>query len=331
MTENAPGGGRRGSWAVTVPTGLAAAGFAAFALVRALGLESGFPLVPLLAYTPYAAAAAVLAVPLAGVLRRWVSLAVLAVAAAVLVSAVVPRAVPFAVTHAGGPALRVMTFNALGGGGRVDEVLALVRDREVDVLALQEATPELLADLSAAGLDDLLPYVVDHSGPGATGSTVHASLPLADAGSLSGPDGFAMPVAALEVPGAEYGGAVEVVSVHVPPPVDPRYTAAWEAELAGLAAPAPEGVRRVLAGDFNATLDHAALRGVLDTGYLDAAAALGEGTVPTWPALGRPLPPVAIDHVLVDPSMGVDGLEVVEVTGSDHRAVLVTVTLPGGR
>ncbi|MFL1431671.1 MULTISPECIES: endonuclease/exonuclease/phosphatase family protein [unclassified Nocardiopsis] len=329
MAEQA--GARHRSRPVTVLVGLVAAGFAVFAAVRALGLESGFPLVPLLAYTPYVAGAAVLAVTAAGVLRRWVSLAVLAVAATVLVAAVLPRAVTFAVTDMGGPALRVMTFNALGGGARVDEIVDLVREQEVDVLALQEATPEVLADLTASGLDDLLPYVVDHSGPGVTGSTVHAALPLTDAGSLRGPNGFAMPIAALEVPDAEYGGAVEVVSVHTPPPLDPGFVANWEAEMAALTAPPPQGVRRILAGDFNATLDHAALREVLDAGYLDAAAALGEGMRPTWPVLGRTLPPVTIDHVLVDPAMGVDDLEVVEVAGSDHRAVIVTVTLPGGR
>ncbi|WP_306366387.1 endonuclease/exonuclease/phosphatase family protein [Nocardiopsis sp. CC223A] len=319
---------------VTVAVGLVAAGFAAFAVLRELGLERGFPLVPLMAYTPYVAGAAVLAVTVAGVLRRWVSLAVLAVAAAVLVAAVLPREVDLmgrGFMH--GPALRVMSFNALGGGARVDEIVDLVRTQEVDVLALQEVTPELLSDLSAAGLDDLLPYTVDHSGAGVEGSTVHAVLPLTDAGSLNGPDWFAMPVAAMEVPDRAYGGtaAVEVVSVHTPPPLDPRYTAAWEAELAALTAPPPQGVRRILAGDFNATLDHAALREVLDSGYQDAAADLGEGFRPTWPVLGRVLPPVTIDHVLVPLDTEPSDLEVVEVAGSDHRAVIVTVTLPGGR
>ncbi|MDT0330644.1 endonuclease/exonuclease/phosphatase family protein [Nocardiopsis lambiniae] len=315
---------------MTTAVTLVAVGFAVFAALRGLGLERGFPLVPLLAYTPYVAGAAVLAVTAAGLLRRWIPMAVLAVAAAVLVVAVVPRAVPFGITHAGGPAFRVMTLNTLVGGARTDEIIALVRDREVDVLALQEVTPEFVADLSAAGLDDLLPYTVDRSGPGVTGGTVHSSMPLTDAGSLEGPHGFAMPVAAFEAPGDEYERTVEVVSVHTPPPLDPSHVELWRTELAALGPP-ETGPSRILAGDFNATLDHAALRDVLNAGYLDAAAVLGEGLTPTWPALGGSLPPVTIDHVLVEPFMGVDDLETVEVTGSDHRAVLVTVTLPGGR
>ena len=41
---------------------------------------------------------------------------------------------------------------------------------------------------------------------------------------------------------------------------------------------------RLLVGDFNATLDHAALRRLLDTGYRDAASVVGQGMTPTcWP------------------------------------------------
>ena len=41
---------------------------------------------------------------------------------------------------------------------------------------------------------------------------------------------------------------------------------------------------QILAGDFNATLDHAEFRALLDRGYVDAADAVGDGLTPTWPA-----------------------------------------------
>lgn len=314
--------------AVTVSVALVAAGFAGFALMRALGLERGPLLVPLTAHTPVALGAAALAAATAGVLRRWGSLAALAAVVAVLAVAVLPRAIPYGITAAGGPVLRVMSFNALGGGAHVREVVDLVREQEVDVLALQEVTPRLLADLAAAGLEDLLPHAVDHSAmSGVEGSSVHSSLPLADLGDAAeGPGAFAMPVAGVAVDGP--GPAVEVVSVHVPPPLGASLTAAWERELRALAVPAEQDTVRILAGDFNATVDHAALRAVLDSGYVDAASVLGRGLRATWPT-DRPLPGVAIDHVLVTPDAGVDRLEVVEVTGSDHRAVVVDVSLPG--
>ncbi|WP_150252208.1 endonuclease/exonuclease/phosphatase family protein [Nocardiopsis deserti] len=338
-TEPADGGvfvSRRRSPAVTVVVALAATGLAVFALLRVLGLERGWPLVPALAFTPYMLAAAPLAAAVAGLLRRWRSMAVLTAVTLALAAAVVPRAVPFGVTSAGGPVVRVMTLNMLGGGADVAEVVSLVRDREVDVLTLQEVTPGLVRELSAAGLDGLLPHTVDRSDPrGVHGSTVHSALPLTDTGGGdAGHDTFAMPTAVVRLPedgdGDGEKDVLEVTSVHVPPPLTPAYTGSWREELEGLAEVDDPDRMRVLAGDFNATLDHAAMREVLDAGYLSSAAVLGEGLEPTWP-VGRAVPGVAIDHVLVHPRMGVDHLEVVEVTGTDHRAVFVEVSLPSPR
>ena len=46
----------------------------------------------------------------------------------------------------------------------------------------------------------------------------------------------------------------------------------WRGDLRALPPATPDGPLRILAGDFNATLDHAELRRLLDTGYEDAAA-----------------------------------------------------------
>jgi endonuclease/exonuclease/phosphatase family metal-dependent hydrolase len=244
--------------------------------------------------------------------------------------------VPFGVTSAGGPVVRIMTLNVLGGGADPAEVVSLVRDRRVDVLTLQEVTPQLVRELSAAGLDGLLPHSVDRSDPrGSHGSTIHSAFPLTDTGGgEAGRDTFAMPTAVVRLSedgdGDGEDDVLEVTSVHVPPPLTPSYTDSWHGELERLAEAEDPGTPRVLAGDFNATLDHAAMREVLDAGYLSSAAVRGEGLEPTWP-VGRAVPGVAIDHVLVDPRMGVAHLEAVEVTGTDHRAVFAEVSLPSPR
>jgi endonuclease/exonuclease/phosphatase family metal-dependent hydrolase len=88
----------------------------------------------------------------------------------------------------------------------------------------------------------------------------------------------------------------------------------------------------VLAGDFNATLDHSGLRRLIRTGYRDAAATVGAGLAGTWgPYDGDPIPPVTIDHVLVDRRVRVRSVSVHRVPGSDHRAVLAELALPAGR
>jgi endonuclease/exonuclease/phosphatase (EEP) superfamily protein YafD len=317
--------------------GAVAAGFAVFALLRAAGLERGYPLVPLLAFTPYVLGASLVAVVAAGLLRRWAALAVLVVAAVVLAVAVVPRAIPFGITAAGGPAVRILTVNVLGGGADPEAVVERVRERDVDLLALQESTPEMLERLSAAGLDDLLPHTVDHSAPSVEGTSLHSVHPLTDLGDAgAGVDAFAMPTALVEVPG--WDGRLEVTAVHPHPPIDSAYTDDWREGLRALpgaregadAGAGPGGTVRILAGDFNATLDHAELRRVLDTGYVSAASVRGDGLAGTWPSSG-PMPRVAIDHVLVYSEIGVGETAVVPVEGTDHHGVFAEVTMPVGR
>ena len=117
--------------------------------------------------------------------------------------------------------------------------------------------------------------------------------------------------------------------MHAVPPTRPRVLQ-WKSDLRTVPPATPDGRLRILAGDFNATLDHAELRRVLDTGYEDAAAQVGAGLQGTWPGGRRFPPPVTIDHVLVDKRCGVRAVSVHRIPGTDHRAVLAELTLPRG-
>ena len=67
---------------------------------------------------------------------------------------------------------------------------------------------------------------------------------------------------------------------------------------------------------------------LLDRGYKDAAAQVGAGLIPTWPANKRIPPIITIDHVLVDHRVGVKAVSVHDVPGTDHRAVFAELTVP---
>jgi endonuclease/exonuclease/phosphatase family metal-dependent hydrolase len=309
-----------------VPAAALALPWVAWAVVRGTGSERGFPLVPALSFTPYAAATSVL--PLAAAVRaRSRSAAVMAAAAGtVLTGAVLARrGAPCAVPD--GCRVRIASVSLRKGLVRGAAVVDLVRRLGVDVLSVQELTPRAERDLRAAGIDDLLCWA--HVIPARQGSVLSASgavwthLPATSAGAAPGT--YEQPTALIEVPGAQ---PVELTAVHTAPPAtSPRAVRNWTRDLAALPAP-DAAVLRVLAGDFNATRDHAALRAVLRRGWADAAQRAGRGLAWTWRPLRLPWPRLALDHVLVDPRIAVAGVRLVHLARSDHRALVVDLVLP---
>jgi len=279
---------------------------------------------PLLSFTPQAAAVAPAVALALGLGRRKGPAATAALAAAALTVVVRPRAARRRQPAASGPTLRVLTVNLLCGRADAEVVVALVRRTGADVLFLQELTEDAVNRLKKAGLSDLMPQEVTELRGGPRGSGIYSRFPLSERPPLA-PVHAAQPTAVLELPG---GNAVEVGCVHPHPPKPPwsRGVARWRRELAVL--PPPGELPLVLAGDFNATLDHALFRSVLRLGYADAALQAGNALAPTWGPAGR-LALITIDHVLVDRRCAVLASSVHAVPGSDHRAVFAEVRLPG--
>jgi endonuclease/exonuclease/phosphatase family metal-dependent hydrolase len=126
---------------------------------------------------------------------------------------------------------------------------------------------------------------------------------------------------------------VQVVCVHPKPPKPPwrpEATARWRSQLAGL--PPPGDCPQILAGDFNATLDHAQFRRLLRLGYVDAASQAGHGLDLTWgPEPHRRPALLAIDHVLADRRCAILATSAHQVTGSDHWAFYAELRLPASR
>lgn len=305
-------------WVIALPT-------LAWAGVRLFGVERG-PLVQLLAFTPYVVTWALVPLILAVALRRWWAAGVAAVAVVALLGAVAPRALGDPEPVGRGPVVRVLTANLLAGAADPAGLVALVRAHRVDLLALQEFTPATQAELDRHGLADLLPNRQTNPETGTTGSALYSRLPLTSTGTRRNDGGFSQAYGTAQVPG---GPALTVESTHPMSPYSLATLASWRVDLLAQPPATPEGPLRVLAGDFNATLDHAPLRALLDTGYVDAADAVGAGLVGTWgPYDGDRIPPVTIDHVLVDRRIGVRAVSVHPLAGSDHRPVLAELALP---
>lgn len=85
----------------------------------------------------------------------------------------------------------------------------------------------------------------------------------------------------------------------------------------------------ILAGDFNASQDHAAFRRILDTGLRDAARLAGSDRTPSWPARTTPTLGAQIDHVLLSADFSTREARFLDLADTDHRALLVRITLHG--
>lgn len=298
--------------------------------VRVLGLDLGFPWVAIVTVLPWLLVLAVVAGAMAAIARWTPGLVgaglVLAIGAAVLV----PRLVPGPNTDAG-PDATVVTVGVANlrlGLADADALVAAVQQAGIEVLVTLELTEDAIARLEDAGLTDRLPNDVLEPSRFTSGGGIHSSLPLTALPS-SEDRGFGRTPRAevqLTVP-----GPVVVEAVHPLPPIQDDWTQRWRSALRGL--PDPDGGgRRLLAGDFNATHDHAPFRAVLDRGWNDAADAVGRGLVPTFNALpwGEPVPPVTLDHVLVDGDTEVLDVRVLPLPGSDHRLLVVDIAVPAG-
>ena len=279
--------------------------------------------VPLLSFTPQVTAGAWASALLLGGAGPA---AAAALAGAALTAAVGPRAVPYRQPPAEGPVLRVLTANLLFGRAVAEGVVELACRKHADVLFVQELTDDAAARLQQAGLGDLLPHrVAQPMQRGARGS-IYARYPLRG-GPPAAPVSAARCTARLDLPSGQF---VELACIHAAPPKppwSPGATARWRSQLSAL--PAPGDSPRILAGDFNATLDHAQFRRLLRRGYVDAASQAGNGLSPTWGLQrGRRPALLAIDHVLIDRRCAVLTTSAHWLTGTDHRALYAEIRFP---
>jgi len=304
-----------------------AGGFAGWTIVRVAGLESGWPDFPLIAFTPWVALLAPLAAAASLLLGQRLPAVAMAISALVLAAVLAPRALPGGPPdpRPRGPELRVLGANLMQGGADLDALGALALELEVDVISFSELTPQDAKEIASSKLGRELPNRSFQTSPGSNGTGLISRYPLR-ALPAPGKRGKDLPtiIAKARLPD---GARAEIYSIHPFAPVGSDEVAQLERYLDAIPPADPRGVPRMLIGDFNASLDNGALRDVVDSGYVDAAAALGEGLEWTWP--GGPFPPpVTIDHVIADQRVEVLDYETYDLPDSDHRMVFAALRIP---
>ncbi len=292
------------------------------ALVRVLPIAGTWPLVSAQAFLPYVIGGLAVVVAVGVMFSHWSAVAVAMPGLLLLGLPLLGRGQANAQPAADGRTLVVATSNVKYGGGDQVQLMELLRRERVDVLALQENTHASDRALRAAGLRQQFPVL--RSEPDADGRA--GGLAIASRWPISvrppAADDHRSLGGVLRLPD---GVRLAVRSVHPPPPFSTQNLDCWTRCTRAFASTLQQAPLSILAGDFNATLDHRPLRGLLSAGYRDAADQVGAGLRPTW---HRGRVRLIIDHVLVSPGIAVRSVTVHRLRGSDHDVVIARLTLP---
>ena len=244
--------------------------------------------------------------------------------------------------------LTVLSWNTLGDSVSADVIAQAAAENRADVVTLPETTraraEQVAALLAERGMRFRVFATSQQDGIPARSTSLLVTRSLGayarveDVG-----DTHSVPSLVVDPSGGQ--NAPRIVAVHTVAPyaLDP---VDWRADLAWAAARCSR--RNVLmAGDFNATLDHfsglgtgAAATAKAGPGKAapqlgachDGAAATRNGSVGTWPTSLPSLVGTPIDHVLATPNWRFTGFRVLsdeDSAGSDHRPVLARLRPAG--
>jgi endonuclease/exonuclease/phosphatase (EEP) superfamily protein YafD len=263
--------------------------------------------------------------------RTWPEVVAVLVVCALAAAIVLPRAFPHPVTaeaaaQSGDRELKVLSFNVDQGGADVQELASTIRKDKPDVVVLPESADTFREKLAAAipGLGYRSSSVVGPAGTDVAGVSVFTASDLGHVTMHRIGQGQFDPW--LYLTGGRLG-SLEIVAVHVSAPT-PVKILQWPKELASLQQWCGQQSNPVvIAGDFNATLDHREFRDGIK-GCLDAGEMTGKGLIGTWPTKLPEWIGGQIDHVLGGGGAVPTSLRVLDLPGSDHRALLATVSVP---
>ena len=222
-----------------------------------------------------------------------------------------------------GPVLTIATSNIYVGEGDVARLTALIRHYDVDVLAIQENTPEWDAAAQRAGLRDLLPYGLSRpdARPGAAGIALWSRWPV-DPERLPGGGGRSLG-GLLAIAGTQ---PVMIRSAHPFPPFSAHNVDCWQSCTKALAQTATNPGGAIVAGDFNASLDHHPLRHLLHHGFRDTSEERGLALRPTW--TNSSWAALTLDHIFITSHIAVEQVTAHDLPSSDHDVLIARLRLP---
>lgn len=226
---------------------------------------------------------------------------------------------------AGSPTVTVYVANVRYDNHSKPAVADEVLDADADIVILNEMTADQHDLLGEAGVFERYPTEV--YAPGRPfGEMLLTRLPASEQ-RIEFIGGARVPAVMVTVGDTR----VRVHSVHVHAPKSSAQRYLWRRNLIGIGDTLDGSSPQLYAGDFNSAPWHGPYRDLLSRGLKDAHDALGQGLsrswTPKWPGLDLLGPLMRLDHALFTPGLFPRSVRDSVVTGSDHRAFLLTLAV----
>lgn len=223
--------------------------------------------------------------------------------------------------------ITVLSWNTFGDAPHAQGIASLALDTGADVVTLPEttrATANAVAALMQASGHPMTVHSIAFGQVSKSRSTsllISSKLGQYEVNSTGGNTSTLPTVIAQPT----NGSGPTIIAVHAvsPQPSELKY---WRSDLNWLSKQCTGNT--IIAGDFNATLDH--MVGLADSGKslgacTDAASSTRNAAIGTWPTALPALLGAPIDHVMVTDGWRVTGMRVIENedrAGSDHRPIV---------
>lgn len=200
-----------------------------------------------------------------------------------------------------------------------DQIMAV----GADVVALQESEDDFMVALLPL-VEEQYPYVARSEAEGTLAMATLSRWPLTDVVD-TWRDQQINPFLITTVETPE--GSVRVANVHLTVPASHQQQERQEREFQAMLGPTFSDVD-VFIGDFNASAAHVRYRRLLRGGFVDAHRQSGCGWGVTWSRRGVAL--MSLDHMLTASTVQPTSFQILDYAGSDHRAIVGSVSLGSG-
>lgn len=217
--------------------------------------------------------------------------------------------------------LRIMSANVLSTNPNHEGMAETIAKGNPHVVAIIEASPEIAEYFEASAAD--YPYRHFHAQKDNFGIGIMSRVPLGKVETLQS-EPFGIP--SYRISFEHENKTYQLITTHPIPPIGSTKTLNRDIQLLQMSESFTQSENRILMGDFNMTPWSPRFQKILTQGNL-VDSGTGFGLNPTWTVFPTLLGGIRIDHILVGPAIKINNHQILEIPGSDHRAVMIDIEI----